>query len=285
MFKSKNRKSLYLFLGLFLMATTANAAAQSDRRSDKNHQNNNRGHNSTKQYSNYGHQKNNSGHNNSKQYSNYGNQNNNRGHNSSTRHSNYGRNYSNGYSNSNHHYNYGGYNSSYRNNYSVGQRRSLLPLGYLALSLAGLNYYYHSGSYYQRVGHQYAVIRPPLGIGISILPAGYRTHHYGRHNYYSANGIFYQWDDGRRNYLVINNPEPLVGITTNATTVSEQFVYPRQGQSNTQTSRDQYECYLWAVDHTGVEPSQINDPGSINNVDDYQRANGACLEARGYSVK
>ena len=34
------------------------------------------------------------------------------------------------------------------------------------------------------------------------------------------------------------------------------FVYPKNGQSPEQTDRDRYECHLWAVQQTGVDPSR-----------------------------
>lgn len=169
----------------------------------------------------------------------------------------------------------------YRQHYPVGQRYSRLPAGYLALSYGGLNFYYHGGSYYQRHGHDYALIRPPLGLGISILPPAYRTHHHGGHTWYSSMGIFYRWDDWHRQYRVVDTPAVLAA---QASSVNAQYAYPRQGQGPEQAARDRYECYLWATQQTGVEPAQVSnaDPG---NLVDYQRANGACLEARGYSVK
>lgn len=36
------------------------------------------------------------------------------------------------------------------------------------------------------------------------------------------------------------------------------FVYPAQGQSPDQTERDRYECHLWAVQQTGVDPSRAD---------------------------
>jgi hypothetical protein len=36
------------------------------------------------------------------------------------------------------------------------------------------------------------------------------------------------------------------------------FVYPSNGQSPQQTDRDRYECHLWAVQQTGVDPSRAN---------------------------
>ncbi len=34
------------------------------------------------------------------------------------------------------------------------------------------------------------------------------------------------------------------------------FVYPANGQSPEQTDRDRYECHIWAVQQTGVDPSR-----------------------------
>jgi hypothetical protein len=34
------------------------------------------------------------------------------------------------------------------------------------------------------------------------------------------------------------------------------FVYPANGQSPEQTDRDRYECHVWAVQQTGVDPSR-----------------------------
>ena len=34
------------------------------------------------------------------------------------------------------------------------------------------------------------------------------------------------------------------------------FVYPAHGQSPEQTDRDRYECHVWAVQQTGVDPSR-----------------------------
>ena len=34
------------------------------------------------------------------------------------------------------------------------------------------------------------------------------------------------------------------------------FVYPAHGQSPEQTERDRYECHIWAVQQTGVDPSR-----------------------------
>jgi hypothetical protein len=67
------------------------------------------------------------------------------------------------------------------------------------------------------------------------------------------------------------------------------FVYPRQGQNEELQAKDSYECHSWAVSQTYYDPthptngmpqSQVNQMNS-----DYQRAMGACLDARGYTMK
>jgi hypothetical protein len=37
---------------------------------------------------------------------------------------------------------------------------------------------------------------------------------------------------------------------------TEVFFYPQANQSPAQQDRDRYECYLWAVEQTGFDPSQ-----------------------------
>ena len=38
------------------------------------------------------------------------------------------------------------------------------------------------------------------------------------------------------------------------------FVYPNNGQTAQQTDRDRYECHVWAVQQTGVDPSRPDAP-------------------------
>jgi hypothetical protein len=67
------------------------------------------------------------------------------------------------------------------------------------------------------------------------------------------------------------------------------FVYPRKGQSEEQQAKDRYECHLWVVGQIGLDPTQPTNlvPEAQMNEKraNYQRAIGACLDARGYTVK
>jgi hypothetical protein len=67
------------------------------------------------------------------------------------------------------------------------------------------------------------------------------------------------------------------------------FIYPRQGQSEKQQATDRYECYRWTIGQTGYDPTQP--PAGQSGAElskkrgDYRRAETACLEGRGYTVK
>jgi hypothetical protein len=132
------------------------------------------------------------------------------------------------------------------------------------------------------------VVAPPFGIGISVLPPFYSTLWYGGSPYYYADDTYYQYRAERREYVVTEPPrgEPEAAVQNGS---AEVFVYPKNGQSEEQQSTDRYECHRWAVDRTGFDPTRP--AGNVAETDmtskraDYRRAEGACLEARGYTVK
>jgi len=67
------------------------------------------------------------------------------------------------------------------------------------------------------------------------------------------------------------------------------FVYPRQGQSEELQAKDRYECHSWAVSQTHYDPTHPTSgmpEAQLNQMRaDYQRAQGACLDGRGYTMK
>ena len=68
------------------------------------------------------------------------------------------------------------------------------------------------------------------------------------------------------------------------------FVYPRQGQNEELQAKDRYECHSWAVSQTHYDPT-IPSAGDMPEAQrnkmraDHQRAQGACLDGRGYTMK
>jgi hypothetical protein len=49
------------------------------------------------------------------------------------------------------------------------------------------------------------------------------------------------------------NPAPKAPLT-------QVYFYPKEGQTKEQQSRDHYECYNWAIQQTGFDPSQSSIP-------------------------
>jgi hypothetical protein len=47
----------------------------------------------------------------------------------------------------------------------------------------------------------------------------------------------------------------LVGLIAVPAVAQQMYIYPTQNQSPDQQSRDRYECHIWAVQQTGVDPT------------------------------
>jgi hypothetical protein len=171
-----------------------------------------------------------------------------------------------------------------------GYAYNRLPYGYSSVHYHGSPYYYHGGAWYRPYGASYVVVAPPIGIGVGFLPPYYSTLWFGGAPYYYADHAYYQWYPERREYVVTRPPEhesAEVGSTPSRN--EEAFVYPKNGQSESQQSDDRYECHAWAVQQSGFDPTRPNggvaDSEIASRRADYRRAEGACLEGRGYSVK
>lgn len=69
---------------------------------------------------------------------------------------------------------------------------------------------------------------------------------------------------------------------------SKVFVYPRNGQTADQQARDRYECYRFAVAQSGFDPMHASGASQAARAEpqsDYDRAQAACLEGHGYTVR
>jgi hypothetical protein len=165
-----------------------------------------------------------------------------------------------------------------------------LPHGYRAVPYHGQHYYYYGGVWYRPHGTRFVVIRPPVGLFVSVLPPFYTTIWVAGAGlpYYYADGVYYVWRPAERGYVVTQAP-PESAVTSLPTTSEELFIYPKSGQSEQQQATDRYECHRWAVGQTGFDPTQpLADASGMIIAEKraaYQRAMTACLEARGYSVK
>jgi hypothetical protein len=67
------------------------------------------------------------------------------------------------------------------------------------------------------------------------------------------------------------------------------FLYPKNGQTPDQQARDRYECYRFAVAQSGFDPTRSTGAASAapsnEPQSDYERAQSACFEARGYASR
>ncbi len=165
-----------------------------------------------------------------------------------------------------------------------------LPHGYASVHYHGSPYYYGGGVWYRPYGPQFVVVAPPFGIGVGFLPPYYTTVWFGGVPYYYADQTYYQWYPQRREYVVTQPPTQQPSHVGEASSADANvFVYPRNGQSEAQQSTDRYECHAWAVQQSGFDPTRPSGGVADSEIEarrsDYRRAEGACLEGRGYSVK
>lgn len=144
----------------------------------------------------------------------------------------------------------------------------------------GTRYAFHEGIWYAPGPGGFIVVRPPFGVVIDGLPAFATLLTIGAVSYWYANGTYYRAAP-TGGYEVVAPPPGVDEPTPGANRV---FVYPRQGQSAEKQSNDEYECHRWAVEQSGYDPTAASS-GNPSARTDYTRAQAACLEGRGYTVK
>ena len=163
-----------------------------------------------------------------------------------------------------------------------------VPGGHIVVNRDHERFFYGGGVWYAPRGPRFLVVAPPIGVFVPLLPPFYTTVWIGSIPYYYANDAYYVWRESAHGYEVVEPPEDH-GATTEAPASDDIFIYPKNGQSEDQQARDKYECHRWAASETGFDPTQSGGgvPPEQNSSKraDYQRALGACLEGRGYSVK
>jgi hypothetical protein len=102
-------------------------------------------------------------------------------------------------------------------------------------------------------------------------------------SYWYADGLYYRAVPSG-GYEVVTPPAG----TDSVGVVSERlYVYPRNNQSAEQQASDEYDCHRWAAGQSGFDPTATATGGAsdVNKRADYARAQAACLESRGYTVK
>ncbi|UCG13999.1 MAG: hypothetical protein JSU72_05880 [Deltaproteobacteria bacterium] len=74
------------------------------------------------------------------------------------------------------------------------------------------------------------------------------------------------------------------GIVIGSGVYAEMFVYPAKGQSKDQQDRDEYECYKWAVQQSGVDPMKMAEQQASAQTQTTQRGGAVRGAARGAAL-
>ena len=186
------------------------------------------------------------------------------------------------------------FDSRYAHNqyyYNHGYRTYSVPHGGYAVAYNGSHYYCYGGHWWGWYGGTWVVVGAPYGAFVPYLPAYYTAVWWGGMPYYYANDTYYLWSDSDHQYQVVAPPSGIgeANQETAAAPSGELYVYPRNGQTAEQTANDRYECHRWAAEQSGFDPSQTG--GGVSAADapakraDYLRAQAACLDGRGYTVR
>ena len=138
---------------------------------------------------------------------------------------------------------------------------------------------------------EWVISAPPVGLFVPALPPYYTTIWWTGTAYYYANGTYYVWDNSRNAYQIIAPPPGLdsAGMTPAPVipgATDQLFAYPTRSQTPEQQSDERRECHQWANAETSYDPTApdaATQPREKRNA--YFRAQAACLEARGYTVR
>jgi hypothetical protein len=165
-----------------------------------------------------------------------------------------------------------------------GQFLDALPQGHRAVFWGKERYHFLNGIWYRPVGRQFLVVSPPLGLVVPSLPPFHTTIWVNGVPYYYANEVYYT--QSPVGYVVAELPKGEISQTPPGTRL---FIYPRQNQTAVIQERDRRECQIWAEGETKFNPAKppadMSEAQKVQRQGDFQRALGACLEAKGYSVK
>lgn len=166
--------------------------------------------------------------------------------------------------------------------HNLGHEIRRLPTGIRRLYYRPFPLYYFGGTYYRPHSGGFVVVRAPIGVRVRSLPIGFATLTFGTSVYYHVNDVYYRRSGTE--YIVVDAPSDTYTVPVASTYSSGDWaIYPRYGQTDEQLQQDRYECHLWAFDRTGYDPSMPYQDNSLRS--DYYRAQAACLEGRGYTVK
>ena len=184
------------------------------------------------------------------------------------------------------------YSGNYRYNDKhypkLGYSVRTLPKKHYTSRFKNRDYFFNDGVWYTSYGTDFRVVIAPAGIRVARLPPSYSTVWHNRRAYYYANSTYYIWEPTYNSYVVVDQPE---SIQTSEPPLIEEdlYVYPAQGQSDTQLADDRYACHARGRDATQYDPTSPPSGVSSHNLSnmraDYLSIMRGCLLELGYSVQ
>jgi hypothetical protein len=82
-------------------------------------------------------------------------------------------------------------------------------------------------------------------------------------------------------------PSAAAALSSTGPRATKAVAYPKNGQTPDVQARDHYECYKFAVSQSGFDPMHWGAAAAAQMTEqqtDYERAQAACFEGRGYTV-
>jgi hypothetical protein len=150
-------------------------------------------------------------------------------------------------------------------------------------SVGGYRGYYGYRGWYGGYYYPWGWSGPGPGLYFAGRPYYYSAYSYSGAPYYYTGSPYYLWSPSVIQYRTVARTP---GASSARRPVwSEVIVYPNRGQSDYQQSTDRYECYRWAISQLGYDPTSAGGGTVRRDLTDYNRAQTACLTARGYSVE
>lgn len=154
----------------------------------------------------------------------------------------------------------------------------------------GTRYWYFEGHWYRWGSGKWAGARAPMGVLVPYIPYYFTVTSSNGIPYYYANDTYYVWNETHRQFQVVAPPDKTTsGGAPQPAPAVRLFVYPKNGQSPAQQTKDRDECARWAVAQTGFDPAAPGAPvpaaQAAQMPDRYVQAQASCLEGRGYVVK
>lgn len=88
-----------------------------------------------------------------------------------------------------------------------GYSTKVAPKKAIIIAHSGINYHYHSGIYYKKVGANYKIIKAPVGIRVRSLPEGRIRFLLKGKKYYYYYGTYYVKSDNDSEYITVDPPK------------------------------------------------------------------------------